>query len=485
MAPPWNRAGTAALTSAAAAVLLAVVASPAIAASLKVTGTPSLSPAFNTGVSDYVSTCDASRPLRLAISAPAGTTVSVDGKSPRSGQFSVKSNAGQGESTLFVVHGAGGKARYHVRCRPSNFPRWKFERFGTPQAQWSLISPVGNTSGRYLIFVDSHGVPVWWRRMSVAPFNSLLLPDGNLAWTRWYQDPFGERASGAWEVHRLDGTPVRTLKTIGSPTDTHDMEPLSNGHYLLDTYRVRKGVNLVPYGGPANSKVVDGEIQEIAPDGTRVWSWSSKDHIPLSETQDLVHRRVKLRDGTKAYDVFHLNSMEPDGDGIVISSRHTNAVYRIKRATGAVTWKLGGTPRPESLTVSGDPEDQTFGGQHDARLLPDGSLTVYDNRSGIGAPRAVRFAIDTTKLTATFVEQVKDPQAKSSGSQGSARRLAGGDWVVSWGQTHVTSEISALTGLVTRLTFNDAINYRTFPIPYGRLKASALRQAMDRMHPRR
>ena len=56
-------------------------------------------------------------------------------------------------------------------------------------------------------------------------------------------------------------------------------------------------------------------------------------------------------------DVFHFNSMEwdPDpqaGDGIVMSFRHLDAVYRINRATGAQhdrtthqRRQLGGDPR--------------------------------------------------------------------------------------------------------------------------------------------
>ncbi len=49
-----------------------------------------------------------------------------------------------------------------------------------------------------------------------------------------------------------------------------------------------------------------------------------------------------------------MNSVEPDGDGFIVSFRHMIAVYRIDKATGKVTWKLGGTTRAESLTMIGD-----------------------------------------------------------------------------------------------------------------------------------
>jgi len=148
-----------------------------------------------------------------------------------------------------------------------------------------------------------------------------------------------------------------------------------------------------------------------------------------------------------------------------------------------VEWKLGGTKRPQSLRVIGDRLSPTFSNQHDARVLPDGTVTVYDNRSFVGPPRAVRFGIDPATRTATFLEQVTD-RVDRSGSMGSARKLAGGDWVVSWGGSDLMSELTPSGGVVWHLKMRHWINYRTVPIPFGRLKTSALRAAMDRMHPR-
>jgi hypothetical protein len=265
------------------------------------------------------------------------------------------------------------------------------------------------------------------------------------------------------------------------------MVQLPNGNFLLDTYRLRRGVDLEPYGRDGVGNVSDGEIQELTPGGEVVWSWSSKDHIRPSETVGRAPMRT-LPDGTPALDVFHLNSIEPDGHGgLVISARHVDAVYRIDRASGAVTWKLGGTKRPQSLKVVDDPRKPTFAKQHDARLLPDGSVTVYDNRSSVGAPRAVRFRIDTAKRRARLVEEVTEPKAQSSPAEGSARKLAGGNWVVAWGNTKVVSEFSPSNELVWRLQFRDedVVTYRLTPIPSGRIAAHQLRRGMDRMHPRK
>ena len=57
-----------------------------------------------------------------------------------------------------------------------------------------------------------------------------------------------------------------------------------------------------------------------------------------------------------------------------------------------------------------DPRAYTFGAQHDARLLPDGTVTVFDNRSiGHQRPRAVRFRIDEQDRTATLLQSITAP----------------------------------------------------------------------------
>jgi hypothetical protein len=480
------------LATASAALATAIAASPAQGAGqhLSVVAAPGLSPSFSGGVPDYVSRCSRKRPLRLTIDTPPGRTVSVDGHGSRSGRFKTSVVLRSGQGTQLVVHSPDGGHTYHVRCLPSGFPSWRFQPAGRPQAAWYLMAPSNPNSAttsisKFVTIIDGHGVPVWWKRETISPFNSVLLPDGDLAWTRSYNDPFGMRDSEAWEVHRLDGTLVRTLKTVGSPADTHEMQPLANGDFMLTTYRLRRDVNLKRYGKSAHSNVVDGEIQEISPSGQVVWSWSSRDHTSPAETQEWAKAGRTLPDGTPVWDIFHLNSLAPDGHGgLVISARHVNAVYRIDRATGKITWKLGGTKRPQSLKVVGDRRSPTFGLQHDARVLGDGSVTVYDNRTDLGPPRAVRFRIDAVKHRARFVEQVTDSKARISGSEGSARRLPGGDWVVSWGGTKLVSEVSRSGRIVWRLIFADTINYRVTPIPAERLSARALRRAMDRMHPR-
>ena len=185
-----------------------------------------------------------------------------------------------------------------------------------------------------------------------------------------------------------------------------------------------------------------------------------------------------------AYDILHWNSIEPAGSAVIASFRHLDAVYEIDKATGAIRWKLGGTKTPKSLKVKGDPLGYTFGAQHDARLLPDGTVTVFDNRTNQAnaRPRAVRYRIDEQAKTATLLQSIADPAVNGSHCCGSARRLEDGNWLIDWG---LDNPIGGYTrdGLRTfRLSFDSNFSYRAEPVPVGAVTASGLREAMDGLY---
>jgi hypothetical protein len=191
-----------------------------------------------------------------------------------------------------------------------------------------------------------------------------------------------------------------------------------------------------------------------------------------------------------AFDVYHQNAIEPDGNDFVISFRHLDAVYKISKADGSVVWKLGGVPRPESLTVVGDPLGaDPLEGQHDPRVLSDGTLTIHDNGFHPGSPRtarAVRYALDLVARTATLVEQVNDPGTLGTAlCCGSARKLPGGDWVMSWGTNDLVTELDSSGNRVFSLTFdNNLFSYRAWPVLPGTVSSEALRTGMDVQYPR-
>jgi hypothetical protein len=501
--PRWTVARRVAGTL-ATAMLLSAASAPATrssfaprsrpargAAAVRVVARPALFPAFNRNVSDYVARCTPGKPLRLSVGAAAGVAVAVDGKTARKGSFTAAARVATGQSVRFVVTRGHKRRRYFVRCLPRDFPEWTAETPGRPQAAWYVVAPCC-TSSTYVAIFDTHGVPVWWINTHRPPLDASLLPDGDVVWAQQHGTDLAPGISaGTYEEHRLDGTLRRTFSIPdGTPTDRHEMQLLPNGNYIVVGYKPRDGVDLSPYGGPANATVLDGLVEEITPKRKVAWSWRTSDHIGLDEIgrwyqQHVLGAPVRLSDGRTAYDLVHLNAVEPYGSHrVLVSLRHTDSIYAIDKPTGNVIWKLGGTQTSRSLTIIGD-DVQDFGGQHDVRVLPDGTITLHDNGTGLGRPpRVLRFRIDPKASTATLLERITDPDATDSPCCGSARKLPGGNWVISWGGTHLVTEVTATGEPVFVLHFPVHISYRAFPVLPGRLARKALRTGMDAMHPR-
>jgi hypothetical protein len=456
-----------------------------VEAPVEVDATPALTPSFAPGISDYTVPCDGSNPVSLSVDAPHGSYVNVDGAGAASGSFTHPVSLQSGQEFDFKVTAADYSGTYHVRCLPSGFPTFTYERFQQPNNPFYLVDPdinFGSPLTNWVVLFDDNGVPVWWAKPSVAPIDSKVLSDGMIAWANW--DNTG------YAIHNLDGSVVKTVHAVGGGTDPHDLQQLPNGDFLVFGNALRNA-DLTAYGGPANGQVLDAVIQEIDPSGQLVWQWNSGDHIGLDETG---RWWPQLLAGYPPYDVAHINGVEVDGNDLLVSFRHFDAVYKIDRSDGHVIWKLGGTHTSESLSVVNDPRASDPGGplmgQHDPRLQTDGTVTVHDNGSGSNGttartPRAVRYAIDEQAKTATLVESVSDPNITSSVCCGSARRSPSGSWLMSWGGNPVVEEFAADGSRDFRMTFaNGRFSYRAFPVPSGLLTAAALRAGMDAQYPR-
>jgi hypothetical protein len=447
---------------------------------------PRLTPSYSAGVPDYTVRCAEATPVAVKIHAPHGTRVTVDGGKARGGSFTVRRSLKPGQAFGFRVR-HGKTVRSHlVRCVPADFPKWTVQRSGKPEVKWIAFAPNARLEpppgAPYSVIADSHGVPVWWRQADVGiPVNTTVLPDGTVAWGQ-----FGGAFSQAMFTRvRLDGTPLGTLTTVGVGADEHDFQQMPNGNYLMIAYIKRSHVDLTSIGGPADADVLDGEVQEITPAGDLVWSWRTSDHIGIEETAavGIAAAKVTTDDGD-VYDLVHVNSVEPDGNSVLISGRHVNAVYRVHMSDGRITWKLGGTHRPESLRVKGD--RYRLSGQHDARRWPDGTVSVHDNGTfDKRLPRVARYRIHSQRRTANLVEQVTDPRVPSSFCCGSARRLPHGHWLVGWGGKSIVAELGPGGSRPLTITLpNQLFSYRSVPVPASILTRHMLHAGMDAQFPR-
>jgi arylsulfotransferase ASST len=442
---------------------------------------PSLFPRFSPSIHDYTVRCD-DGPVTVKLHASGAWRIAIGDHALQRGDFrqTVPLSAGQTFIVAAKQHGYRRLHRYRVRCLPSDFPTYTFVHHGTAVPKYfsvdaSFFIPWGE---RYSIIFDSHGVPIWWRH--TAARDTRVLRNGNILWF--------DRPSNRWEIHRLDGSLVRTLHAVGQVADPHDLQWKRNGDYLVAADVTQSGVDTSSYGGSSDADVLNTELQQVSPGGRLVWNWDSQDHISLAETGRWWPHIIET--ATDAYDILHWNSIEPDGGSVIASFRNLDAVYKIKKSTGEIAWKLGGTTTPESLQVKDDPRRYTLGGQHDARLLADGTLTVFDDRTELAnhTPRAVRYRINGKERTATLLESISDPAVPASTCCGSARRLANGSWLIDWGRNPLKHGLSNGIGgykpngaRTFLLSFDSTASYRAEPVPNGALTVRDLRRGMRAM----
>jgi arylsulfotransferase ASST len=437
----------------------------------------SLFPSFRPNIHDYVVRCH-NGPVTVDAHTSGGWEAAIGNHPFRSGDFSdtVATSTGRAFQIRARQAGSSSVSRYHVRCLPNGFPTYSFTRQAPVSRRFFSVDQYSAPRGqRYAMIFDDHGVPIWWYH--ALAWGSRVLPDGTVLWFDWN--------AHRHEVHRLDGSLIRTLSGVGRGANPHDLQVLGNGDHLIGSYVKQSHVDTSAYGGSSDANVVNAELQQVSPARRLVWDWKSQEHIALSETGR--HWSGAISHAShQGYDIAHWNSIEPAGDSVIASFRQLDAVYKIRKSTGNIVWKLGGTTTAKSLTVVGDPHSYTLGAQHDARLLPDGTLTVFDNRSNLSepVPEAVRFRIDERTRTATLLQSVTDPDVGVSRCCGSARRLANGEWLIDWGGQN--NPIGGYRADGTRsflLTLDGDFSYRAEPVPAGALSAQDLRQGMSAIYP--
>ena len=221
-------------------------------------------------------------------------------------------------------------------------------------------------------------------------------------------------------------------------------------------------MHVAPYGGPEDGRVMDGVAQEIDVEtGEVLFAWRSLDHVGPEESYS-----APAPDLEGAYDYFHINSIEEDGeDHLLISARRTSAVYKVDRRTGEVAWRLGGK---RSAFEMGD--GAVFAFQHDARRQPDGTITLFDNRGADmdDQSRGIRLKLDEEAMTATLVQEFTHPEKPFATYQGNVQVLLNGNVFVGWGSAPYLTEHDADGNLLFDAGFPPEVeSYRAFRSPWS------------------
>ncbi|MGH2559713.1 MAG: arylsulfotransferase family protein [Thermomicrobiales bacterium] len=251
--------------------------------------------------------------------------------------------------------------------------------------------------------------------------------------------------------------------------DQHEFLLTPQGTALIVVYNTVRW-DLSSVGGARNGTALDGIVQEIdVATGRVLFEWHSLDHVALDESSS-----EASTDANEPFDYVHLNSIEADGDGhLILCARHTHAVYQIDRRTGEIRWRLGG--KRSDFTMGAGTETAFH---HDARIHPNGDLTIFDNAAGEDdadtRSRGVVLKLDMDAMSATLVREYVHPTEILSVSQGNMQMLPNGNAFVGWGSAPVFSEF----GPDGSMRFNgrfptDGSSYRAYRFPWTGLPSDA------------
>lgn len=264
----------------------------------------------------------------------------------------------------------------------------------------------------------------------------------------------------------------------GLSGDIHEFLITPQNTALITVYR-RLPYDLSALGGPDDGSIHEGIVQELDIEMGRVLFEShSAEHVDVSES----YNAVPKESSDEPYDYFHINAVGLDTDGsLLVTARHTHAIYKIRRSDGAVDWRLGGKRSDFRL----DP-GALFRWPHDARLRPDGTLTLFDNNAKQPIrgreSRAIVLRLDETRHAASLVRSYTHPAPLLSPSQGDAQFLANGHVLVGWGSNPYVTEFDAGGRVLLDMRFGSAgvDSYRAFRLPWTGRPAGPLAVAAAR-----
>jgi hypothetical protein len=314
------------------------------------------------------------------------------------------------------------------------------------------------------MIVDNRGELIWFSPLDldVAAHNDVRA-----------QQYRGETVLTTWEGIARQGTGFGHILLLNQQYEEVARVQVGNGYPGIDQHEsllTERGTvlaiiynpvrwDLSPAGGSADGTALDGVVQEIdIATGRVMFEWHSLDHIALEESYG-------VPTDEEPWDYVHVNSVELDAeDNFILSARHTNAVYRVERATGRVLWRLNGK-RSDFKMGEGTP----FAYQHDARVHANGELSLFDNAESDQSAddtawsRGLVLLLDEEGQTATVAREYVHPTEVLSVSQGNMQLLPNGNAFVGWGSAPVFSEFDAEGNLLFNGRFPQGTNsYRAY-----------------------
>jgi hypothetical protein len=409
---------------------------------------------------------------------------------------------------------------YTITCLPTAIPTYKVVNPEPSESYFALTDSLllnNNLSITYdsaIVLRDSQGTPIWWlstKSSAIAneKYNFVSDPKliNNNSQVLFYasKDILRGYSDGEYFVYDLKESKIikkyfgyRDDKGNGT-LDQHDLVINTDGTAIGMRYKARTDLDLTEIGINLGTPIADGEIVLLNSDGTENKAISMMELIDPKEIDLGILKFYGVN--APPYDFVHLNSIELDGNSVIVSSRNIDAVHKINLDTGEVVWRIGGNYNTEKdLKIKSEfglnksvnnlgKFTNIISSQHDARLYTSRILSIFDNGTYANRnPRIIELKIDEKNLEAEVISSYASTFQDQSNCCGSARKLSGGKWLVSWGGDFrfgldVPSVISTINGknVETNILMNPlgVINYRAVPYELNRKHIDLFKKDME------
>src|SRR5918995_992296 len=368
------------------------------------------------------------------------------------------------------VSSAPSKGVWSFRSRPDLSPPVVEVTKQTPDTApgYILVAPEEGGAGQGgSLTVDNRGQVVWFRPLQGSQGRVM-----NLKMQSYRGKPvltWIETVPGEYKIFDSSYREIARLTAGNGYNGDHHEFLISPQDTALITIYNAVPRDLTSVGGSKDSVAWQGIVQELdIHTGEVLFEWRSIDHVALEETYV-----TPSEDHYPGIDYFHLNSIdvEPDNN-LLISARETSAVYKIDRKSGEIIWRLGGKKSDFQMG-----EGTRFAFQHDARRLPDGTISIFDNGSLVfdnGTPRAVEDSraivldVDEKRMTASLVHEYTHPDGQKADAAGNTQVLPNSNVFVGWGRALAISEFSPEGELLFDLMLPaENRSYRAFRFPWS------------------
>lgn len=268
----------------------------------------------------------------------------------------------------------------------------------------------------------------------------------------------------------------RIVKDVLPPAEhaglnMHELNIVNNGTAVLYfTFRPEwVNISMLPDQVVSHGWIMNMGIREVdLRTGQANFEWWAHPEISLTESN--VAMQSLHGPFPHAWNWFHGNSIVKNDDGdYMISSRYTDAIYKISGSKGKIVWRLGGRMSDFEM------KDFNFSRQHDAQWVATEcddnieTITLLDNGSdGItstaNVSSAIKIRMDKATMTASVLQRWIRPDNSRSDLRGNFQTLPDGNVFAAWSDNSFISEHTGEGDLIMAAEFTSErfVTYRAY-----------------------